>query len=572
MADFEFLLTPGYFDVAGQKSSLQDLIETIRPTNGYAMLRHSVRVLNSLAFDRRNDLRDDQEVFVRWLPDKLQEAYRVFASKQSGRVRLFHPAQQLALCHAAIRYGDSCGGMMMGDRDGQERWATACLQVNDHLTKEAMPEGMASWERALYAFSEEASRWELVNPTRLMLSISRMRDMLTRLPALGEPYASAAARLKERFKERLGLDFATTFNLTAFMIFQWEGHSAELAENPDAALINRDTWLANSSISMAELDRYLDAVAMRPTEIPKAFDSLKVGMSFLETLPFRQRPLLRIDDKGIAFLCPQLVIEKGGVDLLWLLSDGISGGAEKGFWLDDIGILFEGYVDSVLSGLTFSQRGGVYSPRISWQTDGDTKGEIDGLIQSGRTLLVLETKASLLREKVMAVGSLEEVRDELERKFVQSAQGKPKGILQLVRGIHWLASERRAGKAVDGIDLQKIDNVIPVLIVSDRLLRFPGLGRWFEHRLRALLNEERLPWPVGWLVICGIEDLEWLEHLAVKDGASVARALEFYGRRVRRAGQPLWATYKAPKGPHPRLGPIMDEWIQELVDTGVMRK
>jgi hypothetical protein len=41
-----------------------------------ALIRHSVRVLKSLAADRHTGLADDQDVFVRWLPTNVQAAFQ----------------------------------------------------------------------------------------------------------------------------------------------------------------------------------------------------------------------------------------------------------------------------------------------------------------------------------------------------------------------------------------------------------------------------------------------------------------------------------------------------------------
>jgi len=72
------------------------------------------------------------------------------------------------------------------------------------------------------------------------------------------------------------------------------------------------------------------------------------------------------------------------------------------------------------------------------------------------------------------------------------------------------------------------------------------------------------------LVLCGTEDLENLEHLALAGKVTVMSSLARYARGVRRAAQPLWMHYEFPRGPHPRLDRVADSWFSELLEQRVM--
>ncbi len=567
MSELEIVITPGLKDLVGRESSVDELAETLGHVSREALIRHSVRVLNALAAERRTRFADDQEIFVSALPKEVQARYREFVRRARTRVRFLHPAQQLVLVHAAARYADPAAGLTLAEQAAREAWVLACLQINDHLMKAPVAAaGQPSWEKALYLFSEDAGRWELLNPSRADKSLARLRTLLTEIPKLGNPYATAADRLRGAFLDQLGLDFETAFNLTAFLIFHWVGQSEKLAENPDAALINRRTWLENSTIPLQDFDRYLATVALRVEDIPGTFDALNVGMSFREVLPFRRCPLLRIADDGIAFLSPQFVSEKGGVDLLWLLTNPPGGAREARMWTDDFGVLYERYVRSIFEGLG-SRLGGEYMPDLPYGEADEDAGQIDGLVRAGSMLAVIEAKASLIRQTLLAHGTIEEVREDLERKFIGDL-GARKGVSQLVHAIHWLAERRRTGRQVQGIDLRKIDSIIPVLVVADRYLRYPGLGQWFDYRLQEML---RPVWPrVESLILCGTEDLENIEHLALRGETTVMESLTRYARRVRRGVQPLWMHYTFPRGPHPRLDRIIEGWFGELVDRRIM--
>lgn len=567
MAGLELIITPGISDLTGEASTIGDLAATLATVDRAALVRYSIRIMNILAADRRTGVATaDQAGFVAVLPPGLRARYESFVKSAGTSVRLLHPAQQLVLVHAAARYGAFERGLTLDDPAARTAWALACLQINDHLMKQPVPpSGLSSWDKALYLFSEDAGRWELGNPSRPDKSLARTRVLFRHVPQQSPDRFEAAERLRKMFVDQLGLDFDTAYNLTAFLIYHWVGESTNLGARSDFPSVNRQTWLQNSTIPLERFDRYLSRIAMRLEEIVPTFDGHGVGMSFRDVLPFRRRPLFRIDDDAVAFLAPQFMSEKGGVDLLWLLTNEPGGGKEPRMFTDDFSLLYEGYVQLVLEALG-SRLGGEYVADIAFAGE-DGSGQIDGLVKAGNLLAVLEVKASLVRAPLLAGGATDKVRSDLETKFV-GGPGARKGLSQLVHAIHWLAAERRAGRLVHGLNLKSVDSILPVLIVADRHLRYPGLGEWFDHSLQQML---RPVWAhVGPVTICGTEDLETMEHLAIKGNARFMDILANYSRRAKRAKQPLWTYYDAPKGPHPRLDGIFKEWMAELVEQKIM--
>jgi len=135
MADLEVLVTSGLKDTVGRASSVDELTDSLVGVDRDALIRHSVRVLNSLAADRRTGLADDQEVFVRWLSADVRARFQGFRARRQTRVRLLQPAQQLVLVHAAARYAKPGGGRTLAEPAARKVWALACLQINDHIMK-----------------------------------------------------------------------------------------------------------------------------------------------------------------------------------------------------------------------------------------------------------------------------------------------------------------------------------------------------------------------------------------------------------------------------------------------------
>lgn len=559
------LVAPGAKELLGQASTLVDLQETLRPLVRNEVIRWAVRVLNLLKYDQTFE--DDQSSLLVYLPAAARSKLQELEERSGNAYRPFHPFQQLILIHAAARYATGVGkDLSPAERIG--RWALASIQINDHLLKEdAKRSRLTTADKSLYLFSEDSPRWELINPSHPAIALARTRALLVNLPREYPEYEQTAARLRAGFTERLGLDFETAYSITAFAIFWWHGHRESLIADPDAALINRSTWLAGGSIAREVLERYVDRVGISMDEIVEAFDRYGGEATlFRDILPFRARPLLKLGADGLAYLSPQFLAEKGGVDLFWLLADDPGGAQQQRPWTDDYSLLFEGYVRSILLGLSPEATGGRYVSTLKWE--GAKPGELDGAIVSGKTLVLLETKASLLSQRILARGELTAVQRELQRKFVVGEGRKAKGLRQLARTIDWLAGERYRGRSVEDIDLRQITRIIPVLIVADRALLFPGLGRWFQREMKRLL---RPSWcRVGPVTICGIEDLEGLEHRALAGHGTLFSAFDRYDREVPRSEAPLRHVYQREPGPHPRLDRVLDSWMEGLHTEGVL--
>ena len=118
---------------------------------------------------------------------------------------------------------------------------------------------------------------------------------------------------------------------------------------------------------------------------------------------------------------------------MWLASSE-HGIRAKRPWTDDFGILYERYVRMICEGLG-STLGGKYEPDVTW-SEGEG-GQIDGLIHSGRVLVVIETKGSLLSQRLLDAGSVDDVIGDIERKFVRDGKSR-KAIVQLLEATAWL--------------------------------------------------------------------------------------------------------------------------------------
>ena len=556
------VLTLGAAELLNAKATEADVAESLAPLPRDAVIRYAVRIINSMALDRR--LSEERDL-VELLPASAR--LRLTQYERQTVVRVYHPFQQLVLIHAASRFCSDQGDRSLSIEQMMRRWALCSLQINDLLMRAEIPTRIGRAEKALFVFAEEAARWELMNPSPPNQAIARLRALVVSdIPQRGSTEHAAAARIRERFVGRLNIDFDLAFNLTAFLVYWWRVQARGTPSNPDASTIAVNEWLVGSNISIEQQQMFLSRLSMTAAEITHAFSSFQ-GKWYHELVPFRRRPILKIDESHFAFLCPQFAVEKGGIDLLWLTTDEPGAPRQGGFFTDDFGLLYDRYVRTILESLG-DRLGGKYYPDVLWSDD--DAGQIDGLIHSHHTLFVIECKASLLSQRLLSSGTCEEVREDLERKFVQSDRPR-KGIGQLLAALRWLHLQRTARKPVRGIDLTKITNVIPMLVVADRSLRFPVAALWLNHRmfeLKAKLDI-RTPGRLERLIVCGTDDLEALEHIAITGGESLVTVLRRYITRGR-DGEALWQHYTAPKAPHPRLDKILDDWLAGLRRDGVL--
>jgi hypothetical protein len=559
------LVCPGSKELFGSPADLEEVAETLRRLNREETVALSIGVLNTLAYDRKTGFGNDQATLIEWLPEEA----RVRCAKTTdlgAPVRPFHPLQQLALVHFASRYCPATGGVSANTPEGREAWAIASIQINDLLPATPPPANATESERNLYRFAAFVAGWELINPPAAQDALCRLLCLMNEAPLRGPQYSEAAERLKERFRSQLGLEFQWAYDLTAFLMYWWEFNAEKIPTNPGAGLVDLRRWLAGAQVPGDVLDAYLRAVATRIEEIPAVFDELRAADNPLETIPFRRKPLLRIDDYRLIAISPFLVSEKGGIDLFWLLSNDPGGAKERRLWTDDFGLLHEAYVHLVLDSLGAVRLGGRHVADLPWSFDKRQHGQIDSLVFSDKTLVVLEVKGSLISQRAKSSASWDRLRPELERKLISGDDDRRrKGISQLARSIIWLNSLRKAGGSIKGINIENVQRVLPVLVVADHGVRFPGLGRWFEEKMRAMLPASlSKDWHVGTLTICGIEDLENIEHGALTGGSSLVQVFEKYDSESNRGAKPLWQVYGSRKGPHPRLERIFDAWIERL--------
>lgn len=144
-------------------------------------------------------------------------------------------------------------------------------------------------------------------------------------------------------------------------------------------------------------------------------------------------------------------------------------------------------------------------------------GEIDAFIDYGHSLIVFEAKASFLSERSISALDPDQFLTDLERRYVGTEEGGPKGVTQLA------SVTKHYESGLWGTRLKNLSGlpcVYPVLIVHDRAMDNPltlhHLCRCFQREFgveesRTLEEIRYLGIRVKNVVIISIDDLEAME-------------------------------------------------------------
>ena len=334
-----------------------------------------------------------------------------------------------------------------------------------------------------------------------------MLSFLDVIPRDHPERAAPAQLLRERFAQDLGVVFEDAIDLTAFLGY-WS-----LSQQPDAILrdinvvrVAPNTWLQHTNFSRNAFDTLIRRIS-QPAEDLTPDAPPGGGGAWFDPLGFRDRPLVQFEDGSLVITMPELLMEKGGFDMLWWLTEGPGGAAQVRAWQEAFGQLCESYVLDILQ----STDNGAVFPNVRWGT-----GEIDALIWSGDRLGVVEICSGFMANAPKMSGDYTRLQNELRRRYVEhtNADGTVdrEAVAQIARDVEWLL-ERRGVDDGQPLPLRGIQTIHPVVIAADRAARTHGIWRYLDAELRRRLPRN-MPWQVAPLAVLGLEDLEWIEQAA----------------------------------------------------------
>ena len=289
--------------------------------------------------------------------------------------------------------------------------------------------------------------------------------------------------------------------------------------------VRRNDFLKNSPY--IELGKVFKKVKINLDTVKKVIDVISISQEDLHTellniykseekfkekienynfLAFKKYPLIHI--KGDKYICVDLhfLMDKFFSEELW-----IGGKREE---LNSIwGKIFEKYlIDFFLHLEKKSDKKIEVFPNLS--VKGNEISDI--VVKIGNNILLIESKFSILTAKSKYNKNWESLKKELDEKFVFQ-----KGCRQLVKAINKLYKEHSNNELKKrGIDVDKIDKIIPIIVFYDKLFTFTLLKKYFKEHFDTILTKEvekEIKRKVSDLKILYIDEVENLEIIKNED-------------------------------------------------------
>jgi hypothetical protein len=242
----------------------------------------------------------------------------------------------------------------------------------------------------------------------------------------------------------------------------------------------------------------------------------------------RERPIMIVADGRGMVLDPTFFIERVSIGALFHIVKGKTR-SESNRIFAAFGDAFEEYVADMLKRMYPHSPGLV--DRVMFGMKGrDGKGkkfEIDGAVFDVSKGIVLETKASFLREDAITSDDPEDFVRAIRASYgaATGENERDKGVAQLARSIGAIVRGEWTGERNEFATLSII---YPVLVAHDTRLDAPALGHFLEEEFRSLLGTVPAGKRVAPLTVMTIQDLENLEK-SIND-FSLVNLLEDYSQ------------------------------------------
>lgn len=376
---------------------------------------------------------------------------------------------------------------------------------------------------------EFVPRWDIDNPPDLAYSWSRAFAMLQHLrgnDAMVRTLRQAATVDAEELRFcGLTLD---EFIAAAFVVFAHMNRT--VPDGGTNVLLHAKSVADEFRFSFDIVHRFLAAIAIslgalqakvQPVPLSReAFELLvRSDLYATDTVVLRKHPIVALTDDEYLVLDRHFVTEAVSSGVYWHLFDTLEG-VQRERLRELWGRLFELYVHDLL---------GHYYPPVSQMLRVNvsyTDGEIDALLDFGEVVILVEAKASLLFRKARFSRDPSVFERDIQKKFVETPEGKPKALKQLANAAAAIAS-RRVATAV------RPRRIFPVLLGDEPSLQSLGVNAYLNELFERLVPTDARA-VVAPLTVMTIEELEELLPYVSSNVLAWATLLEerFNGRSV----------------------------------------
>jgi hypothetical protein len=495
-----YILYSELFGSSPTEDQLSSLVASFQKLPTFAFLTMCNMFL-SLFYKRDENLEVQRRLFQNLVDDEIERLAKLKLSRESIVKRpMFHRQQLLTLMkRVLLESPDNYGNDSNEDRQARSQLGRACLMINDflistdqvaRLTGEVKSE--EDWNNRL---DELFAQWlpvaELMNPPDIFHAIARSDEYFKIFEQeFSNVTFSNGQNLTEFFSHTNGVTIKNYLRLI-YCVFAWY-YTKDLSElEGDTANfnINRATFFSNMQIPEEEINSFfkmnsLDLAGLSQ-EIQKPLTKIPLIPQY-NLVAFRTYPLVFLSDNVVTCVDASFLIEKLASGIYHAIFNSLPRqGIDRNEFFKHWGKVFEKYVDQILRQVYPPLSGRLYSFQDFEKVKTKQEG-LDGVIDSGDSLIVMEYKGGFLKAEAKYSGDIGILSDDLEKKFGCGERGA--GIEQLARKLEMLFNkDPKERKTFSNFDVSRIKKVYPVLIVQDLSLQI-GLA---NNKLRRIFEEEK---------------------------------------------------------------------------------
>lgn len=465
------------------------------------------------------------------LSDELiARAQERFGAERLDELRPFHLQQTLTLFQMGVLAAARDGGLHP-DRDASALLSigTCLLKASDllhspqmRIATDLMLSGPTQ-DSILDVLLQAWSGLEVNNPPQIVNSVVRSDVIFRELLWKDQKWSSVAIW----FERQTGLKLETylDMNLAVLSYFAIQQPSDLIK---DATLFALDPKAFFGVAASEDGAKYWEMEATSIEGLETRLSKELLGKSIHDFTELRVRPFLTMNQSAVLCINPGFVQEKLESGLFWAIANQLSN-EERRQLFEIWGQLFEEYVAWFMhSCINPSRERLLRAPKYSAKKI--RHESFDLMLISGSICVLFECKGGFLGRDAKYAENRDVLIGALDKKF-----GIEEGaaIEQLVRKIGQIfGADTKGRRAVEGVDVTGISQIIPAVVVQDRCASSELTGPWYADRFRNGMSKSgaELSVSCSGVVIVGIEELE---NLCAAVSAGATTFTECFLRRAR---------------------------------------
>lgn len=282
--------------------------------------------------------------------------------------------------------------------------------------------------------------------------------------------------------------------LTRYYDFTFEKYR----NNQQDFLLSAD-WFRNIKLPQDEISSFLAEISATGLDLSMCFQARNKG--FNDFTCFRDKPVFRLPDTSF-LIDAAFLAEKAESGIFWRIHNSLPKKERLEFhqiW----GAAFEKYINWLLAESVDGTINRLYpNPKFA----GGQEEICDAIIVTGNCAVLIEAKGATFTAEGKYGSDVSKLKAEIDEKLVATAEQR-KGVVQLAVNIEQLF-DRKCPRAVDSIDLSRIEKVFPVLVTRDDIGGSLVMNMYLAERFRNSFRRKNVSTTVTALFSLSAQDLE----------------------------------------------------------------